>query len=62
MISGTTMIKMSYLVNGQVRNTAVLTLVVTLVCVGLLVSGCGQKGPLFIPETTASEESEDSDS
>jgi len=62
MMGGTAMIKMSSLVNGQVRNTAVLTLVVTLVCVGLLVSGCGQKGPLFIPETTTSEESEDSDS
>jgi len=56
------MIKMSSLVNGQARNAAVLTLVVTLMCAGLLVSGCGQKGPLFIPETTASEESEDSDS
>ena len=62
MIGGTTMIKMSSLVNGQTRNAAVLTLVVTLVCAGLLVSGCGQKGPLYIPETTASEESEDSDS
>jgi predicted small lipoprotein YifL len=56
------MIKMSSLVNGQARNAAVLTLVVTLMCAGLLVSGCGQKGPLFIPETTASEEPEDSDS
>ena len=56
------MIKMSSLVNGQTRNTAVLTLVVTLMCAGLFVSGCGQKGPLYIHETNGSEESEDSDS
>ncbi|HCX86744.1 MAG TPA: hypothetical protein DG761_01825 [Gammaproteobacteria bacterium] len=53
---------MRFLAIGQVRNAAALTLVVTLVCAGLLVSGCGQKGPLYIPETPASEESEDSDS
>ena len=28
----------------------------------VIISGCGQKGPLYIPETPASEESEDSDS
>ena len=28
----------------------------------LLLAGCGQKGPLYFPETPASEESEDSDS
>ena len=28
----------------------------------VLSAGCGQKGPLYLPETPASEESEDSDS
>jgi len=29
---------------------------------GILLAGCGQTGPLYIPDTPSSEESEDSDS
>ncbi|MDC0166407.1 lipoprotein [Gammaproteobacteria bacterium] len=47
---------------SQIRNATMLTLIVIVLCAGVLSSGCGQKGPLYIPETPASEESEDSDS
>ncbi len=47
---------------SQIRNATTLALVVIVLCVGMLSSGCGQKGPLYIPEMPASEESEDSDS
>ena len=55
-------IKMGFLAMSQIRNATTLTLVVIVLCAGVLSSGCGQKGPLYIPETPASEESEDSDS
>ena len=47
---------------SQIRNATMLTLIVIVLCIGVLSSGCGQTGPLYIPETPASEESEDSDS
>ena len=55
-------IKIGFLVMSQIRNATMLTLIVIVLCAGVLSSGCGQKGPLYIPETPASEESEDSDS
>ena len=55
-------IKMGFIVMSQIRNATMLTLIVIVLCAGVLSSGCGQTGPLYIPETPASEESEDSDS
>jgi predicted small lipoprotein YifL len=45
-----------------VRPIVAIVLGFTLLSSGILLAGCGQKGPLYIPDTPSSEESEDSDS
>jgi predicted small lipoprotein YifL len=45
-----------------VRSIVAIVLGFTLLSSGILLAGCGQKGPLYIPDTPSSEESEDSDS
>lgn len=47
---------------SRVRQAAALALVALALGASVLSAGCGQKGPLYLPETPASEESEDSDS
>ena len=47
---------------SQARHAVTLALVALALGASVLSAGCGQKGPLYLPETPASEESEDSDS
>ena len=54
--------EMVFIKLSRVRQAAALALVALLLGTSVLVAGCGQKGPLYLPETLASEESEDSDS
>ena len=56
------MTEMAFLKLGRVRQAAALALVALALGASVLSAGCGQKGPLYLPETPASEESEDSDS
>ncbi|MGE4649185.1 MAG: lipoprotein [Arenicellales bacterium] len=44
-----------------VRQIVAIALGFTLLSSGILLAGCGQKGPLYIPDTPSSEESEDSE-
>lgn len=54
--------EMVFLKLSRVRQAAALALVALALGASVLSTGCGQKGPLYLPETPASEESEDSDS
>ncbi len=56
------MTEMIFLKLGWARQATALALVVLALGASVLSAGCGQKGPLYLPETPASEESEDSDS
>ena len=56
------MTEMVFLKLSRARQAAALALVVLALGASVLSAGCGQKGPLYLPETPASEESEDSDS
>ena len=56
------MTEMVFLKLSRVRQAAALALVALALGASVLSVGCGQKGPLYLPETPASEESEDSDS
>tara|TARA_Y100000588_G_scaffold104335_1_gene113803 strand:+ start:1558 stop:1728 length:171 start_codon:yes stop_codon:yes gene_type:complete len=56
------MSEMVFLKLSRARQVAALALVALVLGASVLSAGCGQKGPLYLPETPASEESEDSDS
>jgi len=53
---------MVFLKLSRARQATALALVALALGASVLSAGCGQKGPLYLPETPASEESEDSDS
>ena len=54
--------EMVFIKLSRVRQAAALALVALALGASVLIAGCGQKGPLYLPETPVSEESEDSDS
>ena len=56
------MTEMVFLKLSRVRQASALALVALALGASVLIAGCGQKGPLYLPETPVSEESEDSDS